>query len=226
MLTRPPGLRGCKDAPTMTAALALGTAATFVWLGMVFAISFLEAPLKFRAPGVDLRIGLGIGRLVFRALNSSRGRAGHRRAGRRRTCPHRRSRRDQCPDTGRPGRRGASAAVPAVRPDTGRPGRATLPRPRRVGGAGSSKGRRVAGHRVHAADGMIQRTQPPAGMGTPGLRQYRQAGGAAAAQASDREAARAVSGRPACRRPARSRAVRSGRRCTGRARRTAGAAPW
>lgn len=55
----------------MTAALALGTAATFVWLGMVFAISFLEAPLKFRAPGVDLRIGLGIGRLVFRALNSA-----------------------------------------------------------------------------------------------------------------------------------------------------------
>ena len=54
----------------MTAALALGTAATFVWLGMVFAISFLEAPLKFRAPGVNLRIGLGIGRLVFRALNS------------------------------------------------------------------------------------------------------------------------------------------------------------
>lgn len=54
----------------MTAALALGTAATFVWLGMVLAISFLEAPLKFRAPGVDLRIGLGIGRLVFRALNS------------------------------------------------------------------------------------------------------------------------------------------------------------
>lgn len=54
----------------MTAALALGTATTFVWLGMVLAISFLEAPLKFRAPGVDLRIGLGIGRLVFRALNS------------------------------------------------------------------------------------------------------------------------------------------------------------
>ena len=54
----------------MTAALALGTAATFVWLGMVLAISFLETPLRFRAPGVDLRIGLGIGRLVFRALNS------------------------------------------------------------------------------------------------------------------------------------------------------------
>ncbi|WP_425003790.1 hypothetical protein [Mycolicibacterium sp. S3B2] len=46
-----------------------GIAATFVWLGMVLAISFLEAPLKFRAPGVTLQIGLGIGRLVFRALN-------------------------------------------------------------------------------------------------------------------------------------------------------------
>jgi len=40
-----------------------------VWLGMVLAISFLEAPLKFRAPEVTLRIGLGIGRLVFRAIS-------------------------------------------------------------------------------------------------------------------------------------------------------------
>lgn len=47
----------------------MATAATFVWLGMVLAISFLEAPLKFRAPGVTTVIGLGIGRLVFRALN-------------------------------------------------------------------------------------------------------------------------------------------------------------
>ncbi|WP_409467089.1 hypothetical protein [Amycolatopsis sp. GA6-003] len=36
---------------------------------MVLAISFLEAPLKFRAPGVTIPIGLGIGRIVFRALN-------------------------------------------------------------------------------------------------------------------------------------------------------------
>ncbi|TQK50886.1 hypothetical protein FBY35_1248 [Streptomyces sp. SLBN-118] len=48
---------------------AVAVAATFVWLGMVLAISFLEAPLKFRAPDVTVRIGLGIGRLVFRALN-------------------------------------------------------------------------------------------------------------------------------------------------------------
>lgn len=53
----------------MNMALAAGVAVTFVWLGMVLAISFLEAPLKFRAPGVDLRTGLAIGRLVFRALN-------------------------------------------------------------------------------------------------------------------------------------------------------------
>ena len=48
---------------------ALAVAALFTWFGMVAAISFLEAPLKFRAPGVTLPIGLGIGRLVFRALN-------------------------------------------------------------------------------------------------------------------------------------------------------------
>jgi hypothetical protein len=48
----------------------VAVALVFVWLGMVLAISFLEAPLKFRAPDVTLRIGLGIGRLVFRALNA------------------------------------------------------------------------------------------------------------------------------------------------------------
>lgn len=42
---------------------------TFTWAGFVCAISFLEAWLKFRAPGVTLPIGLGIGRLVFGALN-------------------------------------------------------------------------------------------------------------------------------------------------------------
>jgi hypothetical protein len=51
-------------------ARAVEVAVVFVWLGMVLAISFLEAPLKFRAPNVTLQIGLGIGRLVFRALNS------------------------------------------------------------------------------------------------------------------------------------------------------------
>jgi hypothetical protein len=53
----------------MSTSRAIAVAVTFVWLGMVVAISFLEAPLKFRAPDVTPRIGLGIGRLVFRALN-------------------------------------------------------------------------------------------------------------------------------------------------------------
>lgn len=54
----------------MDGTWAVASALVFVWLGMVLAISFLEAPLKFRAPDVTLRIGLGIGRLVFRALNT------------------------------------------------------------------------------------------------------------------------------------------------------------
>lgn len=41
----------------------------FLWIGFVCAISFMEAWLKFQAPGVTLPIGLGIGRLVFGALN-------------------------------------------------------------------------------------------------------------------------------------------------------------
>lgn len=49
--------------------MRLIAAVGFTWLGMVLAISFLEAPLKFRAPDVTVRIGLGIGRIVFRALN-------------------------------------------------------------------------------------------------------------------------------------------------------------
>lgn len=44
-------------------------ASVYLWIGFVGAISFMEAWLKFRAPGVNLQIGLGIGRLVFNALN-------------------------------------------------------------------------------------------------------------------------------------------------------------
>lgn len=41
----------------------------FLWIGFVCAISFMEAWLKFRAPGITVPLGLGIGRLVFQALN-------------------------------------------------------------------------------------------------------------------------------------------------------------
>ncbi|WP_044510273.1 hypothetical protein [Hymenobacter sp. DG25B] len=43
--------------------------ALFMWAGMVLAISFLEAPLKFTAPHITVPLGLGIGRIVFQALN-------------------------------------------------------------------------------------------------------------------------------------------------------------
>ena len=44
-------------------------AVPFVWFGLIAAISFMEAPLKFQAPGITIPLGLGIGRLVFFALN-------------------------------------------------------------------------------------------------------------------------------------------------------------
>lgn len=44
-------------------------AVPFIWFGMVLAISFMEAPLKFQAPGIDLPLGLGIGRIIFFVLN-------------------------------------------------------------------------------------------------------------------------------------------------------------
>jgi hypothetical protein len=45
----------------MDAGESIAVAAVFVWLGMVLAISFLEAPLKFRAPGVTLALGSELG---------------------------------------------------------------------------------------------------------------------------------------------------------------------
>lgn len=54
----------------MTRVDVLAVALAAFWLGLVVAISFLEAPLKFRAPGVTIQVGLAIGRLVFRALNA------------------------------------------------------------------------------------------------------------------------------------------------------------
>ncbi|HET7361852.1 MAG TPA: hypothetical protein VFI78_07965 [Salinimicrobium sp.] len=41
----------------------------FFWIGFMGAISFMEAWLKFQAPGITVPLGLGIGKLVFGALN-------------------------------------------------------------------------------------------------------------------------------------------------------------
>ncbi|KOF02148.1 hypothetical protein OB69_14095 [Roseivirga seohaensis subsp. aquiponti] len=47
----------------------IAVVSVFLWIGFVCAISFMEAWLKFQAPGITLSLGLGIGRLVFGALN-------------------------------------------------------------------------------------------------------------------------------------------------------------
>lgn len=52
-----------------TTKFQLAIISVFLWIGFVCAISFMEAWLKFSAPGVTIPIGLGIGRLVFSALN-------------------------------------------------------------------------------------------------------------------------------------------------------------
>ena len=39
------------------------------WLGFFMAISFMEAPLKFTAPGITVAQGVQIGRIVFGVLN-------------------------------------------------------------------------------------------------------------------------------------------------------------
>src|SRR5690606_22329118 len=44
-------------------------ASIFIWIGFICAISFMEAWLKFQAPGITLPLGLGIGKLVFVAMN-------------------------------------------------------------------------------------------------------------------------------------------------------------
>ncbi|GAA1317851.1 hypothetical protein ACFSWE_14560 [Leucobacter albus] len=61
-------------APTRGAALPVWRLALpILWFGMIAAISFIEAPLKFQAPGITIPLGLGIGRLVFFALNIAEG---------------------------------------------------------------------------------------------------------------------------------------------------------
>lgn len=47
----------------------LQIAVPFIWFALVLGLAFIEAPLKFQAPGITLPLGLGIGRLVFSVLN-------------------------------------------------------------------------------------------------------------------------------------------------------------
>lgn len=49
--------------------LALRLVLPSIWIGLIIAIDLIEAPLKFQAPGITIPLGLGIGRLVFLAMN-------------------------------------------------------------------------------------------------------------------------------------------------------------
>jgi len=42
-----------------------------IWIGMLLGLSFLEAPLKFTAPNMTTKLGLGIGRIMFHVLNKA-----------------------------------------------------------------------------------------------------------------------------------------------------------
>jgi hypothetical protein len=57
-------------------AAALPALLPFAWSGMGAALSCLETPLKFRAPGMSRPLAAGIGRLVVKALNSIEAAAG------------------------------------------------------------------------------------------------------------------------------------------------------
>lgn len=52
--------RGVWERPELQETGATVESAVFVWLGMVFAISFIEAPLKFRAPGVTIALDVAV----------------------------------------------------------------------------------------------------------------------------------------------------------------------
>jgi len=53
----------------ITVKYPIAVICTFLWTGFICAISFMEAWLKFQAPGITVPLGLGIGKLVFATLN-------------------------------------------------------------------------------------------------------------------------------------------------------------
>src|SRR5699024_10868261 len=56
-------------APPPRCARAMMLILPAIWIGLIIGISFIEAPLKFTAPGITIPLGLGIGRRVFLAMN-------------------------------------------------------------------------------------------------------------------------------------------------------------
>ena len=57
----------------MSYRLLILSSVCFIWLGMVLAISFLEAPVKFLAPSLTRAVALDVGRTVFTAFHMVQG---------------------------------------------------------------------------------------------------------------------------------------------------------
>ena len=53
----------------MNTSTRIQISGAFIWIGFIASISFMEAWLKFTAPGISLLQGLAIGQIVFGALN-------------------------------------------------------------------------------------------------------------------------------------------------------------
>lgn len=53
----------------MDRAVLIIIVTSFVWAGFMSAISFMESWLKFKTPGLEVPMGLSVGRLVFKGLN-------------------------------------------------------------------------------------------------------------------------------------------------------------
>jgi len=53
----------------MSRFIKYGFVITFIWVGFILAISFMEAWIKFRAESLDVPTGLDVGMHVFGALN-------------------------------------------------------------------------------------------------------------------------------------------------------------
>lgn len=49
--------------------ISIRSVTAIFWLGFFMAISFMEAPLKFTAPGLSMAEGLRIGKIIFGSLN-------------------------------------------------------------------------------------------------------------------------------------------------------------
>src|SRR3712207_7116586 len=67
MIRRPP--RSTLFPYTTLFRSSLAFIITFIWVGFLAAISFMEAPVKFTAPSLTLAVGLDVGRHVFAVLN-------------------------------------------------------------------------------------------------------------------------------------------------------------